>query len=181
MLEAARRPRSCCRSISSANAQPSYTSGPESSRQRWSYRPSWKIGRRWPAWRRTPAIHGRRLTRKQLKNWSAAAGAYDRAARQSLASDPAAGERAAELYEHAAQLYDIALADDDLERSRLQAKRLRRLPEITVWGSAQASFVEYEWDTLNLLIQNTGYRPATQRALDHSGVTDGFARSISSP
>jgi len=102
----------------------------------------------------------------------AAAQAYERAAQQALATEPTAGERAATLYELAARLYDASIADDDLARCHKQIKQLRRLPDIAVSGGAQAAFIEFEWNTLNLQIKNTGYGPAAQITIVFRGAFD---------
>jgi outer membrane protein assembly factor BamB/tetratricopeptide (TPR) repeat protein len=102
------------------------------------------------------------IAHEHLGNTLAAAQAYERAAEQARSADPTAEEHAATLYEQAAQLYDAVLADEDMARCRQLVKQLRRLPEISVSGGAQGSFVEHEWNTLNLLVKNTGYGPAFQ-------------------
>lgn len=112
------------------------------------------------------------IAHEHLGNTIAAAQAYEHAAQQVLAAEPVAEERAATFYEQAARLYDAALADEDLVRCRQRAKQLRRLPDIAVSGAAQTSFVEFEWNTLNLLVENTGYGPATQIAIVFQGAFD---------
>ncbi len=112
------------------------------------------------------------IAHEHLGNTLAAAQAYERAAQQVLAAEPTAEERAATFYEQAARLYDLALADEDLARCRQREKQLRRLPDIAVSGAAQTSFVEFEWNTLNLLVENTGYGPATQIAITFQGAFD---------
>jgi len=100
------------------------------------------------------------IAHEHLGHTLAAAQAYERAAQQVLAAESAAEEQTAALYEHAAQLYDAALADEDLARCRQLVKQLRRLPEISVSGGAHGSFIEDQWNTLSLLVKNTGYGPA---------------------
>jgi len=102
------------------------------------------------------------IAHEHLGNTLAAAQAYERAAQQVLAAEAAAEEQAAALYEHAALLYDAALADEDLARCHQLVKQLRRLPEISVSGGAHGSFIEDQWNTLSLLVKNIGYGPAIQ-------------------
>jgi len=102
------------------------------------------------------------IAHEHLGHTLAAAQAYERAAQQALAADSTAEDRTARLYEQAAQLYDAALADEDMARCRQLVKQLRRLPEISVSGGAQGSFIEHEWNTLNLLVKNIGHGPAMQ-------------------
>jgi outer membrane protein assembly factor BamB len=109
---------------------------------------------------------------EQLGQSAQAAEAYEREAGRLATAHPADGARAAMLFEKAAELYDAALADEDLARCRQQVVRLRQLPEIAVSGGAQSAFVEFEWNTLSLLIKNTGYGPATQIQVAFRGAFD---------
>lgn len=88
-----------------------------------------------------------------------AAEAYERAAQRVLGAHPPDEEQAAEWYERAAQLYE-SIYDERAIACRGQVRRYRRLPEVVVSGGAQCVFIENEWNTLQLRVENIGYGPA---------------------
>ncbi|GAB4200352.1 MAG: hypothetical protein OHK0022_21410 [Roseiflexaceae bacterium] len=92
----------------------------------------------------------------QTGQFSAAADAFERAA-QRLAADPTGEQRAIECYERALQLYTDLNDDDRARACRQQVQRLRRLPNLTITGGVQETFVEYEWGALRLRVENIGY------------------------
>ena len=89
-----------------------------------------------------------------------AALAYERAAERAIAAVPVDEERVAALYERAALLYDELYDAERAGACRRQIRRYRRLPELVVVGEAHEAFVEYEWNTFTLRVQNAGYGPA---------------------
>lgn len=96
---------------------------------------------------------------EQLGQPAPAAEAYERAAEQLAAANPASAPRAAELFERAAQLYTVAL-DERATACRRQVRRYRRQPEIVITGGAQQVFVEHHWNTLLVHVENVGHGPA---------------------
>lgn len=89
-----------------------------------------------------------------------AAEAYEQAAQQAVDARPRDEEHVATLYEQAAELYNQVLDGRNALACWRQVQRYRHLPEVQVHGEAQDMFVEYEWSTLELRVENTGFGPA---------------------
>jgi outer membrane protein assembly factor BamB/tetratricopeptide (TPR) repeat protein len=100
------------------------------------------------------------LAYERLSQPAQAAEAYQRAADRLAAAAPRDEPRVAGLYERAMQLYAAAFDDERATICRRQARRYRHLPEIVVTGGAQQVFVEYEWNTLLVRVENVGHGPA---------------------
>ena len=101
-----------------------------------------------------------------------AAIAYARAAERASATAPVDEERVAALYERAALLYDDLYEEERAGACRGHIRRYRHLPELVVVGEAHEAFVEYEWNTFTLRVQNTGYGPAHDIAVLPHGEFD---------
>ncbi len=69
-------------------------------------------------------------------------------------------EHAAQLYEHAAQRYLENFDHEHAAECQHEVRRYRHQPEVLVVGKPQDTFVEYQWNTLQLRVENTGYGPA---------------------
>jgi tetratricopeptide (TPR) repeat protein len=110
---------------------------------------------------------GRALER--LGDLLGAAGAYEQAAQEAATDRPPDEARAAALYAQAAELYDELFEDDRATTCHMNARRYQRLPEITVHGVAQDAFVEYEWNTFILQVENIGYGPARDIRVELGG------------
>lgn len=89
-----------------------------------------------------------------------AARAYQHAAKALASATPPNEARVAELYERAAQLFSAAFEEDQALLCWREVRRFRHLPEIVVTCGAQQVFVEFEWNTLLMRVENTGYGPA---------------------
>ncbi|NTU86420.1 MAG: hypothetical protein HGA45_45005, partial [Chloroflexales bacterium] len=97
---------------------------------------------------------------EQLGAHAAAAAAYERAARQALAAGEDGQAAAAELFIHAAALYDQSDATEQARACREQIKHLRRTPDLATVVRPRYTFVEQEWNELDVEIQNVGFGPA---------------------
>jgi hypothetical protein len=95
-----------------------------------------------------------------------AAQAYERAAEQAATAKPPDEEHAAALFERAYRLYDDLFEEERVAACRRQMQRYYRLPEIVVQGHAESAFIEYEWNTLHLEVENSGYGPARRIAIE---------------
>ncbi len=116
--------------------------------------------------------------REKLGHPRRAAEAYERAAGQLLIPEPVDEERVATLYERAARLYGDILEEECAAACRRQVQRYRHLPEIVVRGEAQEAFVEYEWNTLKLRVENTGCGPACNISIGLWGAFDVEGKSV---
>ena len=86
-----------------------------------------------------------------------AAEAYERAAQQLTSAEPVDDERVAALYEQAARLYADIYRERESADCRRQVRRYRQLPEVLVSGKARETFIENEWNVLDLQVQNVGF------------------------
>ncbi len=89
-----------------------------------------------------------------------AAAAYERAARQAIAAGEDGQDAAAELLVHAAALYEQS---GDAERARACREELgqvRRIPDLMTVVRPRFSFVEQEWNELDVEVRNVGFGPA---------------------
>lgn len=97
---------------------------------------------------------------EQLGRPLLAAESYERAGEQTAAAKPPDKALAATLYERAAHLYAEHFEEERATAARRQVQRLRRLPELVIHGEAEEAFVEYQWNTLTLRVENIGYGTA---------------------
>jgi tetratricopeptide (TPR) repeat protein len=86
-----------------------------------------------------------------------AAEAYERAAQQLTSAEPVDEEYVAALYERATRLYADIYRERESVDCRRQVRRYRQLPEVIVSGKAQETFIENEWNVLDLQVQNVGF------------------------
>lgn len=89
-----------------------------------------------------------------------AAEACEQAAEQLLAAQPADEARVAGLYERAERLYGGMFDEDKAASCHRRVLEHRRLPQVVVSGKAREEFMEHEWNTLDLKVENTGFGPA---------------------
>lgn len=114
-----------------------------------------------------------------LYEWRRAAETYGEAAfalRQAENGQllPGAQEEAiASLYEQAARLYAEKLYDEDGEIAmRALVRRFRHLPELVVQVIAENTFIENEYNTLRLQVENRGYGVARNIQVEMEGEFD---------
>ncbi len=107
----------------------------------------------------------------QIGRPRAAAAVCQRAAKQ-LAAVTSTELRAAELYEQAARIYLERHDEQQAECCLQEARRLRRLPKLTMLHQAQAVFVACERKALRLRLENSGNGAARMIAIDVSGPVD---------
>lgn len=114
-----------------------------------------------------------------LHEWQHAAKAYGEAAyalRQTEADQPlsrAEEESIAALYERAALIYAEKLYDEEGEVAmRALVRRFRHLPELVVQVIAESPFIENEYNTLQLQVENRGHGIARKIGLQMKGEFD---------
>ena len=98
-----------------------------------------------------------------------AAEAYEGAAQKALALEQLDEPHAADLYAKAARLYDELFEEGRAAGCQREVQRLRHLPNLLVRGGAEGTFVEHEWNALNLRVENVGFGPARRIALAFEG------------
>ncbi|MBN1812534.1 MAG: PQQ-binding-like beta-propeller repeat protein [Anaerolineae bacterium] len=96
----------------------------------------------------------------RLGDHASAARAYEQAAHHLTGVSPQDEARIAALYERAADHYDRVFDGLRAFACRQKVRQYRRLPEVQVHGETGDIFAEYEWNTLQLRVENTGFGPA---------------------
>lgn len=107
---------------------------------------------------------------EQLGEKLHAAEDYVEAAKSELGK--ASETRLAELYEHAARLYQDLFEEERARACQHMVKRFRRLPDIEVKVQAADRFIEYRYNILNLTVQNRGFGIARSIDIHFEGAFD---------
>jgi hypothetical protein len=81
-------------------------------------------------------------------------------------------EHIATLYENAVRLYSIVFDVAHADACRRQVRHYRKLPEIVIGENKHQVFIEYEWNTLTLQLENSGYGLACNIDIDVHGTFD---------
>lgn len=91
-----------------------------------------------------------------LRRYEEAASAYQTAAEQAEVVDAKNEARIADLYELAAKYYDDSGLDEENKHCHFKVIYYRRLPWVTINGTASMTFIEGEFNMLDLKVQNIG-------------------------
>lgn len=107
--------------------------------------------------------------RERLGDLAGAAAAYERAARQAAALGDDGTGPAADLLVHAVALYEQAGDGARARACRDELGRLRGTPDLTTVVKPRYTFVEQEWNELDVELRNAGFGPAREVTISVGG------------
>lgn len=109
---------------------------------------------------------------QRLGETKKAAEAYIAAAKQESAKDNPDKERLAALYEEAGRLYESLFEEKMALACLRMVKKYRHLPDLAVSVKAQGEFIEYQYNVLDLTIDNRGFGVALDINVQFEGEFD---------